>query len=156
MKQTKTYADLLRKLFSDYKNGNPAKEFEAYQNIHDVCRVLPLSVEHCLPWASFSLILKQYSTDAEALELSLSAKTPRPGHNEEIYGQVFTIHSTLSGRSHLWAIPNRSLGGISHVIPFEKDSAIINDLIIDIMQRVQKLLATGLYGVNPVTVAQQH
>jgi hypothetical protein len=150
MQYTKSYADLLKELFSQYKEEEKTVEFEAYTHSADRCRVIPLTVKNCPSWLSPSIFLKQYGKNAENVELSIAVKTPEEGYNKEIHGVVYTAHSTIQGSEHLWGSPERTIGGASRVMCFDNDSVAINQLIIDFILKVQKFISTGLYGPKEI------
>ncbi|MDQ5931139.1 MAG: hypothetical protein QG674_305 [Patescibacteria group bacterium] len=145
VKKTKTYAELLKDLFRQYKEIYPNEVYEAYEHSADICKCLRLSNQNVVDFNAPTLILKQWGEDVNNLELSILAWEPYRDYNEKFPAKIFSINTT---GHNLHGNFNRVLGDIGSLIVFDEDSILYNDLVIELITKTNSLISSGTYGLK--------
>lgn len=149
---TKTNAQLLKDVFNYYKATYKNELYEAYEHSADKSFCLRISNEDVVDFNAPTLALKKWGEDINNLELILLASEPYRGFNEKFPTKLFSIYSQNITGNIVCGSPNRTIGGISNLMIFEKDSVMYNLLIIDLITKVNTLVASGVYGLEPQPV----
>jgi hypothetical protein len=65
--------------------------------------------------------------------------------SEESLGIVLNIHVSFQGQELLWIHPEGSIGGMSSIINFRKDSREQSKLTLEVLQKTYELFYSGQY-----------
>jgi hypothetical protein len=143
MDPQKTNAQLLRDLFNLYKAMFENKTYEAYENSADKSICLNLSNKKAHLFGIPTLVLKQWGDDVNNLELILLSSEPEEGLNKNFPPKLFSLYSQNVTGNILCGSPDRTMGGISNLMIFKKDSITYNKLIIDLITKANNLVETN-------------
>lgn len=145
----KTLADLLRDVFSHYTARYFGQgTYGAYINSIDMCSVMKLPIPQGEEWATPALILKQYGSDKENVELIFTAHAPDPGQNSQFYGEMLTagISAFKQGHNMLWLHPDGGLAGMTRIMKFDEKAIALNNFRVELIAKINEYFISGEYS----------